>query len=67
MLTDRFKALEKIIEQLPPEVQNALADALEGPLSRVTRVPSPLASDVRAAIDRALAQHAATLRYLKDK
>lgn len=74
MLTDRFKALERLIGQLPPDLQDKLAAALEDALAevstgaeRATQAPPPVEADVRASIDRALAQHAASLQYLKDK
>ncbi len=49
MLTNRFKALEDAVAQLPPEA------------------PPAVAPDVRAAIERALEQRAASLQYLKVK
>lgn len=73
MLTDRFKSLERLIAQLPPDLQDELAAALEEALADVSMEAeqgtqaAPLEADVRAAIDRALAQHAASLQYLKDK
>ncbi len=68
MLTDRFKALEQAIAQLPPDAQDALAEVLEAALRQAPQNKSPLVpADTQAAIERALAQHAASLRYLKDK
>lgn len=65
MLTDRFRALADEIAKLPPSVQDALAAAIEDALRK--RPTPPLAPDVRAAMDRALEQHAASLLYLKDR
>ena len=67
MLIERFKALEARIAQLPPDQQEALAAALEETLRRVAQEPALGVSDVRAAIERALEQHAASLLYLKDR
>lgn len=67
MLTDRFKALEEQIARLPPEQQDALAAAIEDALRGAPHAPMPVASDVRAAIERALEAHAASLLYLKDR
>lgn len=67
MLTNRFKALEDAIAQVPPDVQDRLAEALDDAL-RQAAVTAPLvAPDVRAAIDRALEQHTASVQYLQDK
>ncbi len=67
MLTNRFKALEDAIAQLPPDVQDKLAEALEDALRQAT-ITAPLAApEVRAAIDRALERHAASVQYLQDK
>ncbi len=67
MLIDRFKAHEDQVAKLPPDQQEALAATLEDALREVERKPTPVASDVRAAIERALERHAASLLYLKDK
>ena len=68
MLTDRFKALEQAIEQLPPDAQDALAEILEAALRQAPHgKPLAVTADTQAAIERALAQHAASLRYLKDR
>lgn len=67
MMTDRFKAVVDIAAQLAPETQDQLAAALEDALRHTTQPVPSLALDVRAAFERAMAEHAATLEYLKDK
>lgn len=70
MLTERFKALEEAIAELPPETQDSLAATLEDALLKLRQGAqgAPVVSaDVAAAIERALDQHAASLEYLKDK
>ena len=67
MLTNRFKALEDAIAQLPPDVQDNLAAALEDALHQAKLTAPLVAPEVRAAIDRALEQHVASVQYLQDK
>jgi hypothetical protein len=67
MMTDRFKAVVDIAAQLAPETQDQLAAALEEALRHTTQLIPSLAPDVRAAFERAMTEHAATLEYLKDK
>lgn len=70
MLTERFKALEAAIAELPPETQDSLAATLEDALLKLRQSEQGapvVAADVAAAIERALDQHAASLEYLKDK
>ncbi|HST87269.1 MAG TPA: hypothetical protein VLJ14_02735 [Ktedonobacterales bacterium] len=67
MMTDRFKAVVDIAARLAPETQDQLAAALEDALRHATQPVPSLAPDVRAAFERAMAEHAATLEYLKDK
>ncbi len=67
MLTERLQAVVEDAGRLPTEEQDRVAQALEAILKQLRQTPSEIAPDVRAAIDRAMAQHAATLEYLKDK
>lgn len=67
MLTDRFKALEEAVAQLPPDAQDTLAATLEDALRQLRQNGPAIDADVAAAIERALAAHAASLEYLKDK
>lgn len=70
MLTERFKALEAAIAELPPETQDSLAATLEDALLKLRQSEQGapvVAADVAAAIERTLDQHAASLEYLKDK
>src|SRR5262249_13531753 len=69
MITERLQAAVDRAAQLPDEAQDELAVALEQALERTsaTWIPPqapPLALDVRAAFERALAENAATLKYL---
>jgi hypothetical protein len=66
MLTNRFKAIEGVVAQLPPDQQDALAAALEDALKVIQASPA-VSAEVRAAMDRALERHTASLQYLKDK
>ncbi|MGH2503849.1 MAG: hypothetical protein ACRDID_15165 [Ktedonobacterales bacterium] len=68
MLTNRFKALEDVVAQLPPETQDTLAATLEDALRQMRQgEPIIAADDLAAAITRALERHGASLEYLKDK
>ncbi|HEY8326530.1 MAG TPA: hypothetical protein VIG77_18705 [Ktedonobacterales bacterium] len=67
MLTNRFKALEDVVAQLPPETQDTLAATLEDALRQMSQGEPAPAADIAAVIERALARHAASLEYLKDK
>jgi hypothetical protein len=72
MITERLQAAMDRAAQLPTEAQDELAVALEQALDRTSaaRFPPqapPMAPDVRAAFERALAENAATLEYLKDR
>lgn len=67
MLTARLRAIVEDAARLPIEEQDRVAEALEALLKQVRPAPGEIAPEVRAAIDRAMAQHAATLEYLKDK
>ncbi|HEX2350485.1 MAG TPA: hypothetical protein VHI51_18765 [Ktedonobacterales bacterium] len=67
MLTDRFKALEEAVAQLPPDAQDTLAATLENALRQMQQDGPAIDADVAAAIERALERHAASLEYLKDK
>lgn len=67
MLTDRFKALEEAVAQLPPDAQDTLAAALENALRQLQKDGPVIDTDMAAAIERALAAHAASLDYLRDK
>jgi hypothetical protein len=62
MLTDRFKALEEAVAQLPADAQDTLAASLEDALRQMQQD-----GPASAAIERALDQHAASLEYLKDE
>jgi hypothetical protein len=68
MMTERLRAAMDRAAQLPVEAQEALAAALEAAIDRssIEHIP-PLALEVRAAFERALAENAATLEYLKDR
>ncbi len=67
MLTERLQAVVEDAGRLPIEEQDKVAEALEAILKQLRQAPGEIAPDVRAAIDRAMTQHAATLEYLKDK
>lgn len=67
MLTNRFKALEYVVAQLPPETQDTLAATLEDALRHMQHGEPVADADLTAAVERALEQHAASLEYLKDK
>jgi len=68
VLTDRLRAAMDRAARLPVATQEALAEAIEEALNRTTaeHIP-PLSAEVRAAFERALVEHAATLEYLKDR
>lgn len=75
MITDRLRSAVDRAAQLPPETQDALAGALEHALdiaAQATALSSPghtptLAPEVRAAFERVIQRHAASLAYLKDR
>lgn len=67
MITDRFQAVVDAAAQLPPEVQDELATALEETIKRVTQPVPEMSPDVRAVFEQVLREHAADLAYLRDK
>jgi hypothetical protein len=67
MMTDRFQAVVDTAAQLPPEVQDELAAALEETLKRITQPVPPMAPGVRVVFEQVVRDHAADLAYLKDK
>jgi len=67
MITDRFRAVVVTAAQLPPEMQDELAAALEETLKRFAPPVPPMAPDVRAVFEQVVRDHAADLAYLKDK
>jgi len=68
MMTERLRAAVDRAAQLPVEAQEALAAALEAAIDRTATDHIPhMRAEVRAAFERALAENAATLEYLKDR
>lgn len=67
MMTERLRAAVDDAAQLPLDEQDKVAEAIQAILDQLRQSPPAIESDVRAAIDRAMTQHAATLDYLRDK
>lgn len=67
-MTDRLRAAMDRAAQLPIDAQESLAAALEAAMDRTAtdHIP-PMRPEVQAAFERALAENAATLEYLKDR
>jgi hypothetical protein len=68
MITDHLRAvLERAGQELSPEAQDALAHVIEDLLPTVTRTAPPLPDELRRVFEQALADHAETLAYLRDR
>lgn len=67
MLTDRLHRAVDRAAELPEATQDALAAALEQLLQRYEGQPPELRPELSAIVEQSMAEHAATLEYLKDK
>ncbi|HEX8037277.1 MAG TPA: hypothetical protein VF510_25705 [Ktedonobacterales bacterium] len=66
VMTERLKAAVDDAARLPLSEQDKVAEVLQAILDQLRQSPPAIESDVYAAIDRAMTQHAATLDYLRD-